>query len=405
MYSNYLLVCLISCMLMSTLRGRAQTIDYASQVSPIFGASCATVFCHDNITARQGIDLSSYEAAMNSIGTGACGGPPIVPGDANASNLVSKIDPNVALCGGVGMPLGSSLITGEINTIRDWIDQGAAPANPADASYFNTYVLPIFQNSCTPGCHDSGSALSGLDLTSEATLMSSLGTQCGSPVMPGDAARSPLITKIDPDIPVCAGSDMPLIGSALGRHQITTISAWIDNLVPLPVQLAIFRVRAVEQGNQLMWSTDSESNNEGFDLQKSIDGSNWTTFAFVPGAGNSTVAQEYRYTDTEYRAGKTYYRLKQLDFDGYYQYSQIIAIQNFSGHQQVEISPNPVRDLLKIVNGQGRLTLYSSSGVKLQEWQIADPQTSLDLSRFASGCYILHLIRSDGTSESSRLVK
>ena len=380
-------------------------VDYATEVAPIFSGSCATPFCHDNATAQRGIDLSSYEGVMNSIGTGLCGGPPIIAGDAAGSNLVTKIDPSVNLCGGSQMPPGGMLTSAQITTIRDWIDQGAAPSDPTASSYFSSFILPIFQNSCTSGCHNSGALLSGLDLTSESALMNSIGDDCGNPVLPGDAAGSPLITKIDPDIAECAGNPMPLFDTPLERFQITTISAWIANLVGLPVELTSFSVQNNPEGVQLTWKTASESNNDGFDLQRSSNGSNWQTIAFVEGAGTSTTPNEYRYLDQHVQPGKTYYRLKQLDFDGSFQYSKVAVVENFGHQASLVISPNPVNDILNVSNGEGQISIYNSAGVKLREWEIQEPRARLDLSLLPPGCYIMTLLRPGGVMETSRIVK
>lgn len=92
-------------------------VSYASSVQPIFNGSCAG--CHGN---SGNVNLSSYSALMNSVGANY-GNTLVVSGDANASGLVDKIEPNPAH--GSRMPIGGALTTSQIQTIRAWINEGA----------------------------------------------------------------------------------------------------------------------------------------------------------------------------------------------------------------------------------------------------------------------------------------
>ena len=65
-------------------------------------------------------------------------------------------------------------------------------------------------------------------------------------------------------------------------------------------------------------------NNQGFELQKSFDGTSWGTLSFIMGSGTTNNIQSYSYTD--YESSKCYYRLKQIDYDGVYEYSNTIAV-------------------------------------------------------------------------------
>ncbi|MFV1883809.1 MAG: c-type cytochrome [Balneola sp.] len=92
-------------------------VSYASSVQPIFNGSCTG--CHGN---SGNVNLSSYSALMNSVGANY-GNTLVVSGDANASGLVDKIEPNPAH--GSRMPIGGALSPTQIQTIRTWINQGA----------------------------------------------------------------------------------------------------------------------------------------------------------------------------------------------------------------------------------------------------------------------------------------
>ena len=92
-------------------------VSYASDVQPIFNGSCTG--CHGN---SGNVNLSSYSALMNSVGANY-GNTLVVSGDADASGLVDKVEPNPAH--GSRMPIGGSLTSSQIQTIRAWINQGA----------------------------------------------------------------------------------------------------------------------------------------------------------------------------------------------------------------------------------------------------------------------------------------
>ncbi|MEQ9310706.1 MAG: c-type cytochrome domain-containing protein [Balneolaceae bacterium] len=94
-----------------------QQVSFGNDVQPIFNSSCTS--CHGN---SGGVNLSSYTALMNSVGNNY-GNNLVVPGDADASGLVDKVEPNPTH--GTRMPIGGTLSSSQIQTIRAWINEGA----------------------------------------------------------------------------------------------------------------------------------------------------------------------------------------------------------------------------------------------------------------------------------------
>ena len=94
----------------------------------------------------------------------------------------------------------------------------------------------------------------------------------------------------------------------------------------LPVELLNFSAMCKENTANLSWSTSSETNNNFFSIEKSIDTFNWDVLAKISGAGNSNNVQNYAYEDTNPNSQITYYRLKQVDFDGAFTYSKVVAL-------------------------------------------------------------------------------
>lgn len=103
---------------------------------------------------------------------------------------------------------------------------------------------------------------------------------------------------------------------------------------PLPVEYGNFEVSLVNNGVQINWSTLSEVNNEGFVVQKRYEDSDWMDLTFIHGSGNSNIKNEYSYIDrTLNLSNRVIYRLKQVDYDGNFKYSE---------EQAVLINNNPV---------------------------------------------------------------
>ncbi len=104
------------------------------------------------------------------------------------------------------------------------------------------------------------------------------------------------------------------------------------NTHPLPVQLSSFTVTAVKNNVQLNWHTATEVNNYGFEVERRVVKSeqstvnSWQKIGFVIGAGTSNAPKEYSYTDAVVSSGNYIYRLKQIDVDGLFKYSQSVEV-------------------------------------------------------------------------------
>ncbi|MCB9033980.1 MAG: T9SS type A sorting domain-containing protein [Chitinophagales bacterium] len=125
--------------------------------------------------------------------------------------------------------------------------------------------------------------------------------------------------------------------------------AQIDNS-PLPIELLSFNGINVGTDNLLFWTTTAEINNWKFIIEHSTDGANFTAIGEVLGAGNSSEMLDYQFTHYNPIVGNNYYRLKQVDYNGAYTYSNIVLIKtNSNTKQEVAVYPNPVANELNIV--------------------------------------------------------
>ncbi|MGG7666949.1 M4 family metallopeptidase [Dyadobacter sp. BHUBP1] len=115
----------------------------------------------------------------------------------------------------------------------------------------------------------------------------------------------------------------------------------------LPVTLVNFEGKHTSEGNVLQWTTSSESNSDYFAIEESANGKSFIESGRVKSAGNASVTNRYSFTDVDFNKGITYYRLKQVDFDGKYAYSRIVSIDAPSAGN-IRFYPNPVESVLHI---------------------------------------------------------
>jgi len=111
----------------------------------------------------------------------------------------------------------------------------------------------------------------------------------------------------------------------------------------IPVELTSFVGSNVNGSVVLNWKTATETNNSGFEIQRSQDRINFSKIAFVGGNGTTTEPQSYSYADNSVTSGKYFYRLKQIDFNGEFSYSQIVEVDVASPIEFVldQNYPNP----------------------------------------------------------------
>jgi hypothetical protein len=109
----------------------------------------------------------------------------------------------------------------------------------------------------------------------------------------------------------------------------------------LPINLLSINGHNEQNVNIVNWVTSSEINNSHFDIERSEDGIEFTKIGEIKSAGNTTVNTNYSFRDKAPFNGTNYYRLKQWDFNGEFQYSKIISIENKSKKQGFTIYPNP----------------------------------------------------------------
>lgn len=151
----------------------------------------------------------------------------------------------------------------------------------------------------------------------------------------------------------------------------------------MPIILSDFSVQENGDVVDIRWITESEINNEKFIIERSVDARNFEQIKVVPGAGNSREPRHYFDVDAQPLPGISYYRLKQVDFNGLHSHSQIEAV-NRSSEGEFFVFPNPVFENTIYFSEPCQGVFYHLTGKEVLRISTSE---SVDLSGFAKGVY------------------
>lgn len=200
-----------------------------------------------------------------------------------------------------------------------------------------------------------------------------------------------------------AGGTVNTTANTITVNNVDGFSLWTigDDDAPLPVELMIFKGQVQGKTAMLEWTTASEANNLGFEVQKSTDGKSFKKIGFVDGLGYSTYRHTYYFTDEDFNQ-KAYYRLRQLDNDGNDEFSEkLFVTSEISPVFKAEVYPNPVQRgfaALKLYglensNSAVEFTLQDSQGRSLSHFNGSAEKAQIWLNtqiiNCASGFYLL----------------
>lgn len=186
----------------------------------------------------------------------------------------------------------------------------------------------------------------------------------------------------------------------------------------LPVELARFSGAFESTKVVLNWTTWSEWNNRGFEIQRVTEAlggepvySGWTTIGFVEGAGYSSITTDYSFIDLSPPVGQSYYRLKQMDFDDAFSYSGIIAVDHSVAgeNHSFRAYPNPAASSVRLSSKETTIpedtpfSIYDVTGRKVGQGRLSNTG-EIDLHRLSPGVYQLRL-ELDRRDQFIRIVK
>ncbi len=159
-----------------------------------------------------------------------------------------------------------------------------------------------------------------------------------------------------------ADGSMPSTGTDATRSYSRPDIQFCD-ATTLPIELMYFRGKSESASNLLWWSTASENGNDYFTIEKSTDGEYWNLVGQIKGAGNSAHTLSYSYRDRDISPEICYYRLKQTDFDGRFEYSDIISVDNRDFREKtIERTTNILGQDIDLRYYRGVVLIYYSDG-------------------------------------------
>jgi hypothetical protein len=179
---------------------------------------------------------------------------------------------------------------------------------------------------------------------------------------------------------------------------------------PVPVELTSFNASVNGKDVVLSWETATEVNNSGFQVERSTDKVSFTSVGFVKGNGSTSEKSRYSFVDTDLKPGAYYYRLKQMDLDGKFEYSKVVEV-NLEIPASYNLSqnyPNPFNPSTEIsfsvpVDASVTLSVYNAVGEKVLEtvnnFTPGTYKHTIDGKNLTSGIYF-YSIKSAGSNGS-----
>ncbi len=188
----------------------------------------------------------------------------------------------------------------------------------------------------------------------------------------------------------------------------------LDDVVP--VELTSFAALVSGKSVLLSWTTATELNNSGFDIERKSASTGWQKIAFVQGNGTTTQPKSYSFSDRNLVDGKYSYRLKQVDYDGTYEYSKVVEVSIVSAVvNQFELSqnyPNPFNPTTTISftlpdAGNVKLSVYNLLGQEVQIlvngfMESGSHSVNFDASNLNSGIY-LYKLEANGFTQTRKM--
>tara|TARA_R110002049_G_scaffold227850_5_gene399984 strand:- start:1134 stop:4619 length:3486 start_codon:yes stop_codon:yes gene_type:complete len=179
---------------------------------------------------------------------------------------------------------------------------------------------------------------------------------------------------------------------------------------PLPIELLSFKAQKILSDVTLIWKTSSEINNDYFVLERADNNAIFYEITRINGAGNSSTVREYRYVDRKDRTRFTYYRLKQVDFNGEFSYSPIVVVtEEEKQDDQLVVYPNPTKYKLSVNHSAtkfGNFQIIDARGIiQLERTSSESGNSTIDVSNLTPGVYFLKFNSKDSVKVSRFVIR
>ena len=177
--------------------------------------------------------------------------------------------------------------------------------------------------------------------------------------------------------------------------------------IPLPVSFISFNATKENASTRLTWKVGTEQNVKGYEIEKSTDGRQFTSVGFVPANGQAT----YTFTDAQINQGPVFYRIRNVDIDGKFKYSNILSLKNGASSLVLRAFPLPAVNKLTIqheaVFNNGRINISTADGriVKRIIPAKGSLETIVNLAGLKSGAYVLVFDSGNGKLQTMKFLK
>jgi hypothetical protein len=177
---------------------------------------------------------------------------------------------------------------------------------------------------------------------------------------------------------------------------------------PLPINLSVFVVENNDCNANLYWKTSSEINADRFEVEYNMNtNASFKTVGSVSAYGNSSSTRNYQFT-FEMEPGTVYnLRLKMINKDGTFTYSDIRRLSCINANNEIKIAPNPVLNVFSVSGmqkGKNSISIYNNDGKLVSSFNGTNKK-NIDISHLPSGVYVLKILNENGTSSVERLIK
>lgn len=207
-----------------------------------------------------------------------------------------------------------------------------------------------------------------------------------------------------------AGSSMSDAGNnyveATGINNLPLGELMLANSLPLPLTWLNISASRKETTVMVKWVTEQEWNVSHFDVERSMNGQEWTKAITGIPAGNQSQRREYRQTDNPGYAGLLYYRVRQTDIDGKFTLSGTVTVPAERSMDRLIILPNPARQYFELSGISretiGQVELFNNNGGLIKSWK--GFQDRYSLPPLSAGTYLLRIQTVDGVSTGRPLM-
>ncbi|MEO1623568.1 MAG: T9SS type A sorting domain-containing protein, partial [Bacteroidota bacterium] len=389
----------------------AVVYDGASCSGPTDG-TCSTCFTVNaakvitDVDPDMGAQGETFSVSLSGMNTTWTGSPCVEISDGVTTMQLSSVNApsNNFLSGILSIPSNANVSSNYGVTVYS----GSSCSGPTDGTCSNCFTVAPLVDNINPASGTRGTSFS-VTLTGLNTSFS--GTPC---VVVTDGTTTIQMTSVTVSSPTILDAviDIPFL-TPIGNYNVivypgssctgTPAALCSDCFLvsgPLPVEWLYFNAYSQEEVVDLAWATAAEERSSHFEVQRSADGVKWETIGTHAAQGSSNGAVEYGFEDKQPVQGTSYYRIRQVDLDGEFSFSETAVVNRIAKGFDFDVFPNPVEEGELNLRLQGAddsevtVRLYDVSRqliLELTKEQLNDQNILLNLPDLSAGLYFVTL--------------